>query len=266
MGDRHCLGCGTELTGEVITLEHSLPQWLAREIEMPGVALRHFMHDETQPEADRLLRSHGLGTFGARKVCRGCNGGWMSRIETSAKSLILHLMNQKTSIMTLTDADRTALARWATKTAFMIAVVQTTRFDLPWGIFQNLGLHEEDGPNGSIVLATQQPQMPKGFLYTCPWDYLSEGQPIQVRFGFSVHHLQFVVVIPILQAPRMVAATLGLHIPLWPLDQHILVSYQPALTQFETSHRYLDYLTNLIHVGVVDREKMVRMEAVESAG
>ncbi len=58
MGDRHCLGCGTELTGEVITLEHSLPQWLAREIEMPGVALRHFMHDETQPEgesADALL-------------------------------------------------------------------------------------------------------------------------------------------------------------------------------------------------------------------
>ena len=88
----------------------------------------------------------------------------MSRIETSAKSLILHLMNQKTSIMTLTDADRTALARWATKTAFMIAVVQTTRFDLPWGIFQNLGLHEEDGPNGSIVLATLQPQMPKEFL------------------------------------------------------------------------------------------------------
>lgn len=42
--------------------------------------------------------------------------------------------------------------------------------------------------------------------------------------------------------------------------------HQPALTQFETPHRYLDYLTNLIQVGVVDREKMVRMEAVESAG
>jgi hypothetical protein len=266
MGERHCVGCGMELMGKVISLEHSLPRWLAREIEMPGVSLRHFIHDETQPEADCLLRGHKLNTFEARKVCSACNGGWMSRIESSAKSLILDLMNQKISIMTLTDAHRTALARWATKTAFMIAVVQTTRFDPPWKIFQNLGLREEDGPNGSIVLATQQAEMPKGFLYTCPWDYLSEGQPIQVRVGFSLHHLQFVVVIPILQAPRLVAASLGLHIPLWPLDQHILVRYRPAVTKFETPRRYLDYLTNLIQVGVVDRDKMVRVEAAESVG
>jgi|ERR1700733_14332144 len=65
MGDRHCLGCGTELTGEVITLEHSLPQWLAREIELPGVGLRHFMHDETKPEGLHSRRSRS----GARSDC-----------------------------------------------------------------------------------------------------------------------------------------------------------------------------------------------------
>src|ERR1700741_4799613 len=66
MMNRTCLGCGVELTGEVITMEHALPQWLAKEIEKPGVKLRHFLHDENKPE-DTPLGSHGLNKFGAKK-------------------------------------------------------------------------------------------------------------------------------------------------------------------------------------------------------
>jgi len=53
------------------TLEHILPQWLASEIEMPNVQLKHFRHDEDKPE-NELLRSHGLNTFTTRQVCAGC--------------------------------------------------------------------------------------------------------------------------------------------------------------------------------------------------
>jgi hypothetical protein len=161
---RTCLGCGVALTGEVVTLEHALPQWLAKEIELPGVSLKHFRHNEEKPE-DEVLRSHGLNTFGTNKLCAVCNNGWMSRLETAAKPLILGLMYQKTGITTLTDEARTILARWAVKTAFVISVTQSIQFDLPWAAFQGLGRNENEGPHGCFVLASQQQQLPKGFLY-----------------------------------------------------------------------------------------------------
>jgi hypothetical protein len=259
MMNRTCLGCGVELTGEVITMEHALPQWLAKEIEKPGVKLRHFLHDENKPE-DTPLGSHGLNTFGAKKVCCTCNNGWMSRLESEAKPLILGLMRQKTSIMTLTDAERLVLSRWAVKTAFMITVVQKIQFELPWTFFQNLGNQENDGPNGCFVLGAQQPALPEGFLYTCPSDGFSEGKAIQVRVGFSIHHLHFVSVIPIVQAPRMVRDAAGLHVPLWPLDLHVLAGYRTTPKAFATAHRFLDYLTNLVEVGVVEKKAMVHLE------
>lgn len=225
MATRICLGCGIELTGEVVTLEHALPQWLAKEIEMPGVMFKHFLHDESKPQ-DALLRSYKLNRFGSKKVCCVCNNGWMSRLESEAKPLILGLMHQKTTILALTDEARQALSRWAVKTAFMVAVVQTLKFDLPWATFQNLGKHEDEGPHGCFVLGAQQPGLPKGFLYTYPSDGFIEGSPIQLRVGFSIQHLEFVVVIPIVQAPRMVRVVAALRVPLWPLDLHVMAGYK----------------------------------------
>ncbi len=257
MTKRTCLGCGVELTGEVITFEHALPQWLAKEIELGGVSLRHYLHDEGSE--DKLLRSHGLNTFGAKSVCGSCNNGWMSRLEDAAKPHILGLMHEKTSILTVTDDARTILSRWAVKTAFIISVVQTLRFELPWEIFQNLRKHETDGPNGCFVLATQQRQLPKGYLYTCPSDELG-GNLVQLRVGFSVNHVHFVVVIPIVQGLRMVRVAAGIHVPFWPLNMHVLAAYKRAPTDIGTPNKFLDFLTNLIEAGIVTRKDAVRLE------
>ena len=90
--------------------------------------------------------------------------GWMSRLETQAKPYTSDLMNQKTSPLALADSTRLILSRWAV-TAFMIALVQSIRYDLPWALFESLRNNENDGPNGCFVLASQQPCLPKGFLY-----------------------------------------------------------------------------------------------------
>ena len=261
MATRTCLGCGVQLTGEVVTLEHALPKWLAKEIEQPGVSLKQFLHDEGKPE-DTLLRRYQLNTFGTKKVCRVCNNGWMSRLESEARPHILNLMHQKTSILTLTDDARRILSRWAVKTAFMISVVQMIQFELPWSVFQNLGERESEGPDKCFVLASQQPNMPKGFLYTCPSDGFVEGKPVQLRIGFSIHHLHFVVVIPIVQGLRMVRVAAALHVPLWPLDLHVLAAYKAAPENIGSPNQFLDFLTNLVEVGMVSNEKVVRIEMV----
>jgi hypothetical protein len=253
------LGCGAELTGDVVTLEHALPQWLAKEIDIPGVNLRHFLHDESKPE-DALLRSHKLNTFGSRKVCCFCNNGWMSRLETQAKPYILDLMGQKASLLTLEDSTRLILSRWAVKTAFMIAAVQSIRYDLPWARFQSLREYENDGPNGCFVLASQQPCLPKGFLFTCPADVFSNEKPVQLRLGFSVNHLHFVVVLPILDAPRMVKTSGMIHIPMWPLELHVLAGYGLTPKDFHSPDRFMDYMTNLVEVGVVQPKEGIRLD------
>ena len=161
-----------------MTLEHALLQWLAKEIELSGVSLRHFRRDDSKQE-DILLRSHPLKTFGSKTICCICNNGWMSRLEVKARRpLILGLMNQKTNLLSLSDDSRLVLSRWAVKTAFMIATVQTMKFDLPWSVFQRLGELEDEGPHRCFVLGSQQPSLPKGFLYTCPSDGFATGKPI----------------------------------------------------------------------------------------
>lgn len=263
MANRICLGCGNQLTGDVFTLEHIVPQWLASEIELPNAKLEQFLHDETKTE-NELLRSHGLNTFATRQVCARCNNGWMSRLENQAKPLILALMRVERSVLMLTEEERRILSRWAVKTAFMIAVTQTIKFPLPWSTFQALGTDEASGPERCVVFVNQQQNLPKGFLYTGPSDYFSEEKEtaIQVRLGFSIQHLQFVVVIPFDNRPRIARIAAGLHTPIWPLDLTCFAVYKPIPTALKTAHEYLDFLTNLIEIGVVTGPRTTVLEFV----
>lgn len=258
---RTCLACETPLTGDASSQEHVLPQWLAGEIDMSthGVSLKHYLHDDREP-ADALLRSHGLSSFSVRKICEPCNNGWMSRLENQAKPHILDLMSQKMSLLSLDDDVRTILSRWAVKTAFMIAAVQTIQFDLQWAIFRRLKTQETEGPAGCIVFASQQAQLPKGFLYTCPSDELPVGKPIQLRVGFSIHHLCFVVVIPIVGGPRVLTTLAPIHILLWPLDGGVTTFYRKAPQNVSAPNQFLDYLADIVKVTIIDIHEAVQLD------
>jgi hypothetical protein len=253
MANRTCLGCGVELTGDVVTLEHILPQWLASEIEMPNVKLQHFRHDDGTKE-NTLLREHGLNKYATRQVCFRCNGGWMSRLENQAKPLILSLMKAERSVLVLTDNERKTLSRWAVKTAFLITTSETIKFPMPWDVLYGLGRDEEAGPERCLMFANQQPNLPKGFLYNSPSDFFSEDGLIQARLGFSIHHLHFVVVVPFDKRPRHARLAAGIHAPLWPLGLLCSAVYKPIPTELKTPYEYLNFLTNLIEVGVVTKQ------------
>jgi len=261
MAKRTCFGCDIELTGDVATLEDILPKWLAALIRQPNVRLNHFLHDETKAE-DKVVRSHDLNTFKSRQVCARCNNGWMSRLETQAKPVLLPLMHLEKSILMLTDDERRILSRWAVKTAFMISTSQTIKFTLPLDIFRALGKDEASGPNDCFVFANQQQNLPKGFLYTSPADHLGDEIPIQLRLGFSLDHLHFVTVIPLDKEPRIARIAAGIHTPLWPLNAGVFACYKSVPTALPTASAYLDFLTNLIEVGVLRKQGAVEFEFV----
>jgi len=249
MANSNCVGCGKPFTEVARSREHILPEWLAQEVEQPHLNLNQYRHDEDKVE-DELLRSHDLGSFVIKNVCSACNNGWMSRLEGRAKPILVELMNMRTSLLQLSTDQRTTLSAWAIKTAFMIASAQQSITDLPWHLFRQLGEEPERVPTECIVLAAQLQFLPKGFLYACPTDILpGSGRPTQIRVGFSVDHLHFVVVIPQFSAER-VLRTSGVHIPIWPLDMEIRVVYEnfPTLT---SPGDLINALVGLVSAGIV---------------
>lgn len=227
-----------------------MPKWLAQEVELPEVNLKHFLHDEG--EADVLLRHHGLETFMVRNVCGPCNNGWMSRLEGRAKPLLIELMNMRASLLQLSDEERTVLSAWAVKTAFMIASAQQSIGNLPWVLFRRLSQEPITAPAECFVLGAQLPFLPKGFLYACPGDVLShDASPVSMRVGFSIHQLHFVVVLPILEARRIVR-TSGVHLPLWPLDAEILVRFENFPTVADPG-TLIGMLTGFVNAGILTR-------------
>jgi len=105
MTSRTCVGCCKKLTNDLRSREHILPQWLATEVEIPELDLKHYRHDEDE-KIDELLRSHGLGSFAIKNVCSKGNNGWMSRLEGRAKPLLLDLMNMRSSLPQLSGPER----------------------------------------------------------------------------------------------------------------------------------------------------------------
>lgn len=252
MANSTCVGCGKPFSEVARSREHILPEWLAKEVEQPDLSLKQYRHDEDKTE-DELLRSHDLGSFVIKNVCTACNNGWMSRLEDRAKPMLVELMNMRTSLLQLSPDQRTTLSAWAIKTAFMIASAQQSITDLPWHLFQQLGEEPERVPTECIVLAAQLPFLPKGFMYASPSDTLPETGPFQVRIGFSLHQLHFVVVIPQFPADRIVR-TSGVHIPIWPLDVEILVRYENFPT-LKTANELINFLVGLVSAAIVTRRK-----------
>lgn len=246
MAERMCVGCGEVLTERSRTREHIVPQWLAEELKIPDTNLKHFLHDETE-DRDELLREHSLLTFVIKNVCASCNSGWMSRLEERAMPILLDLMNLKSGLLGLSEEDRTTISIWAIKTAFMIASAQRTKMDLPWQMFRRLSGEPSQYPTECPVVAAQLP-VPTGFLYACPTDeQVPDGQPCQARVGFTLRHMHFVVVIPFTAGQRMIRAT-GLHIPLWPLRNEILIRFEnfPVIADPKA---FINTVTNFVHAG-----------------
>ncbi len=249
MANRACVGCTVPLTNDNISREHILPEWLAAEVYQPELSLKQYRHNEDTRE-DELLRSHDLGSFAIKNVCRSCNNGWMSDLEGSAKPILLGLMDMKTSLFQLAPNERSVSSAWAIKTAFMIASAQKNLPELPWPLFQGLASTPRNIPVQCIVVAAQLPFLPKSFLYACPADHQAGSEAlIHVRVGFSINKLHFVVTIPFLEADRIVR-TSGVQLPLWPLDLEILVAHKdfPTIT---SPNDLINFLTNLVEAGIV---------------
>jgi hypothetical protein len=90
------------------TREHALPAWISA--ELPGEGPFRF----DQQGKQWLSRDAGKVV---KAVCRSCNGGWLSVLETKAKPLLAPAIRGETQTFSVTEQH--TIATWATKTALM---------------------------------------------------------------------------------------------------------------------------------------------------
>jgi hypothetical protein len=66
-------------------------------------------------------RKHTAERFVEGRVCEDCNNRWMSALETEAMPILKPLIDGTVSLMTISNAERMIVAKWATKTAYVIS-------------------------------------------------------------------------------------------------------------------------------------------------
>jgi hypothetical protein len=107
---RECVFCG----GPANSREHVWPQWVSR----------HFVGRLSLVDVSRGVPPRSMHILDAqvRRVCQGCNGGWMSQLEAQAKPLLEPMFDGKP--VTLGADQQAVLAAWTVKTLMMLDLWQ----------------------------------------------------------------------------------------------------------------------------------------------
>jgi hypothetical protein len=119
-GPRECLFCGN-ITH--LSEEHVFGQWLQK-LGFAGPGAEELVEDAESKL--RILQQGNPLNKRLRIVCEDCNGGWMSRLEESAKPLLLDMFSSSSSI-TLDEDAQLILARWAFKTLAVLSQLGTIK-------------------------------------------------------------------------------------------------------------------------------------------
>lgn len=117
--DRVCVFCGGSL-GKNRAKEHIFPKWLQERYQIAGLQLDIVLH--TEPRKKRPLT---FGSYLSGFVCKQCNTGWMSRLEsrTFIQPVLIPLIDGTFAQGRLEWYQCDMLALWIYKTALMIQSV-----------------------------------------------------------------------------------------------------------------------------------------------
>jgi hypothetical protein len=136
-GERPCIFCGAS---GPLTKEHVFPDWI-RALGFGGQGWQETVVGE-RPDEKRHIRPAGPFSLTLKAVCRPCNNVWMSDIERQAKPLLTTMFQYQDVKVPLNEAAQCDLARWAFKTACVLANVQRDAPAIPPG--QCVEFHETD--------------------------------------------------------------------------------------------------------------------------
>ncbi len=118
--------CATRLSVVARSKEHVIPRWLQEHLSIAQDKLSpthlSFFDNERPRDGHRVVsaRAHNVDNLVAGHVCSKCNNGWMSDLEVATAPILVALMSTQREVHQLAESERFLVARWATKTAFVL--------------------------------------------------------------------------------------------------------------------------------------------------
>ena len=172
-----CIFCNADLAIVGKAKEHIIPRWLQEEWKLSNQIIEptHFSEKgEVQSQ-----RRHTLDSFLSGSVCCVCNNGWMSKLETETKDLILLLASGKRRILELEDNEALLLARWTVKTAFSLHTAANWRRVIPENHFSKLDKADYRlPPNVFVVGHTYKGSKKFSWAQSTTWPIFARGHEV----------------------------------------------------------------------------------------
>lgn len=115
---RQCIFCG-ESAG---SREHIFANWM---IERMGAKSQTIAMNELSEGQWQSRPAHTFNNFVTKRVCKKCNEGWMSELESKVKTVIGPLIDRQWPVLAETmmeeaSREREIVARWALKTLICV--------------------------------------------------------------------------------------------------------------------------------------------------
>jgi hypothetical protein len=167
-----CIFCGRTLDPRRLELptsetrEHVFARWIRDKVTNDRMTMYEASGDGTITQ----LRQLSLESFVNPSVCKDCNGGWMSKLETEADPLVQVLLSGQ-SVASLSDQETEVLARWTAKTAAVLSFVTPQKQIVPERACRSLH------PDSKIL-----PQV-RFFHCTLSGDLRIEGAYLQLTYA-----------------------------------------------------------------------------------
>jgi hypothetical protein len=144
----NCLSCG--LTSNTPSGEHVFSDWLLKELQCQELPM-HFSRRYGDGTTSVHRTGITIGSFRLKRVCEGCNNGWMSRLEDRAKPILLPLMKGQRGIDSLQEDECRILAKWAGKTALIESRAIGAECPIDEKLLAWMRTHEDYGPGQFAV-------------------------------------------------------------------------------------------------------------------
>lgn len=148
-----CLFCKAPLAATNRTREHVIARWLIDYLGQGSTTI-----EPTHSSTDGVVlsrRKHDLNNLTEGRICAECNHGWMSKLEQTVQPLISQLHEGSIGFEKLSLEQRRALAKWATKTAWMLHTASNYPAVVPPDHLHELGSPGHHLPKNVLVLGSR---------------------------------------------------------------------------------------------------------------
>jgi|SRR5579862_2757902 len=237
---RACIFCGITLTKDNRSREHVVPAWLQTHLGMNDQQLRLATANVSD---NKILKSrtHAASRLQEGRICATCNTGWMSKLETESMELLKSLIDGRFSPVELSNGQRASLARWATKTAFVLSHVALLQKTPTVAQMRWMARHKGEVPPG-IWVVMQMGSPSSNFLHIQRNQWLHEHTGVSpsttppegsFKIALQFRFLMLLVAHWPDETAQMILST-GIHIPLWPQSEFYLSRYE---TEFQSMDR-----------------------------